>query len=89
MKITSIARSVNVKTQIIHIKKYVVNQCGLVMETVMMRTILKSVIMMMEIVAVIRNICIARFANAKSLFKTQSAQCQIGLGIGIVVMKIM
>ena len=88
MKITSIARSVNVKTQIIHIKKYVVNQCGLVMETVMMRTILKSVIMMMEIVAVIRNIYIARFANAKSL-KTQSAQCQIGLEIGIVVMKIM
>ena len=60
------------------------------METVMMRTILKNVIMMMEIVAVIRNICIARFANAKSLnIKTQSAQCQIGLGIGIVVMKIM
>ena len=67
MKITSIARSVNVKTQIIHIQKYAVNQCGLVMETVMMRTILKNVIMMMEIVAVILNICIAQSVCARQM----------------------
>ena len=60
------ARILTIKTTLIKqsIQKYAVNQCGLVMETVMMRTISKNVIMMMEIVAVILNICIVKFVNA-------------------------
>ena len=65
MKDTNIVIFVNARIQISSERKSVKNLNGLEIIIVMMETIMKSVILMEEIVVLIQNISIAQFVNAK------------------------